>query len=237
MGKRYKIEVQNILMGFKIGNPWSLQMSSSLTKVTTHEKCALKYKFRYIMNLPETKGAAASRGVDNHKSIEDFIAIGTPLPSNLEFYHGWLESMRGPMAFPEHKIAVDSKWQLCGWEDPDAYLRAVVDLKYIVSPESIVNYDWKTGKIYPDHVDQKQLYAAMVSAEHPDALEIKSIHVYVDLNKNTEQSYHRDWIPNIKAGWDVRIERVARDEQHMPSPGYHCTWCGYSRKIGGPCRF
>lgn len=145
--------------------------------------------------------------------------------------------MRGPMAFPEHKIAVTDKWQLCDWEAPDAYLRAVVDLKYIVSTESIVNYDWKTGKIYPDHADQKELYAAMVSAEHPEALEVKSIHVYVDLNKNTDQSFHRDQIQAIQHKWNLRVRSVAEDEHHMPSPGYHCTWCGYSRKVGGPCRF
>jgi hypothetical protein len=212
-------------------------MSFSLTKITTHEKCALKYKFRYILDLPELKNAAATRGVDNHKSIEDFIRDGTPLPPNLDYYHGWLESMRGPMAFPEHKIAVNEEWQLCGWEDPDAYMRSVIDLKYVLSPDLVVNYDWKTGKIYPDHVDQKELYAAMVSAEHPEAFEIQSIHVYVDLNKNTDRAYHRDLIPSIKTRWDARIASVKNDQEHIPSPGYHCTWCGYSRKVGGPCRF
>jgi hypothetical protein len=212
-------------------------MSFSLTKITTYEKCALKYKFRYILNLPETKGAAATRGVDNHKFIEDYIREEIPLPASLDFYQSWLKSMRGPMAFPEHKIAVNDKWQLCGWEDPDAYLRAVVDLKYVLSAESVVNYDWKTGKIYPDHVDQKQLYAALVSAEHPEAVEIRSVHVYVDLMKNTEQIYHKDQLPSIQVQWDRRIGVVAGDTQYMPSPGYHCTWCGYSRKIGGPCRF
>lgn len=212
-------------------------MSFSLTKVTTHEKCALKYKFRYILNLPETKGAAATRGVELHKCIEDYIRLEVPLPNELTHYQGWLTSMRGPEAFPEHKIAVDNRWQICEWDDPNAYMRSVVDLKYIVSPVSVVNYDWKSGKIYYDHVDQKLLYAAMVSTEHPEALEIRSIHVYVDLGKNTEQVYHRDQIPAIIQRWDQRIADVAHDSEYIPSPGYHCRWCGYSKIIGGPCRF
>ncbi len=212
-------------------------MSYSLTKITTHEKCALKYKFRYILDLPETKNKAATRGVDCHKLIEDCIRDGAPLPPELDYYQGWLETMRGPMAFPEHKIAVDNKWQLCSWEDPNVYIRAVVDLKYVVSPESIVNYDWKTGKIYPDHGDQKELYAALVSAEHPEAIEIKSGHVYVDLRKNVPKDFHKDQISGIIQKWDRRVESVANDAHHMPSPGFHCTWCGYSKKIGGPCRF
>lgn len=189
------------------------------------------------MDLPETKGAAATRGVDKHKCIEDYLKEGIPLPPDLDFYTGWLNGLRGPMAFPEHKIAVDDKWQLCSWDDPNAYMRSVVDLKFVVSDDTIINYDWKTGKIYPDHVDQKELYAAMVSAEHPEALAIQSIHVYVDLNKNTHQDYHRDQIPTFKEKWDRRIKVVVEDTQHIPSPGFHCTWCGYSRKVGGPCRF
>lgn len=212
-------------------------MSFSLTKVTTHEKCALKYKFRYILDLPELKGPAAQRGVNLHKNIEDYIREEIPLPQELTHYASWLTSMRGDMSFPEHKIAVDKHWKVCGWEDPDAYMRSVIDLKYVVSPVSVVNYDWKSGKIYDDHVDQKLLYAAMVSAEHPEALEIRSIHVYVDLGKNTEQVYHRDQIPAMQQRWDQRIESVAEDRDFMPSPSYGCTWCGYSKKVGGPCRF
>lgn len=159
------------------------------------------------------------------------------MPAELDHYKGWLESMRGPEAYPEHKIAVDEHWKVCGWEDPNAYMRSVIDLKYVVSPLSVVNYDWKTGKIYDDHVDQKTLYAVIVSAEHPEALEIRSIHVYVDLGKNTEQVYHRDQIPAMRARWNQRIESVAEDREHIPSPGYHCRWCGYSKIVGGPCRF
>lgn len=189
------------------------------------------------MGLPETKSAAANRGVNLHKCIEDYLVMQTPLPAELSHYEGWLATMSGVMAFPEHKIAVDDKWQLCGWEDPDAYMRSVVDLKYVLAPEHVVNYDWKSGKIYDDHVDQKELYAIMVSAEHPEALAIQSIHVYVDLRKNTDRTYHRDQIPAFKEKWDRRIAAVANDTTHIPSPGYHCTWCGYSRKVGGPCRF
>lgn len=212
-------------------------MSFSLTKITTHEKCALKYKFRYILNLPETKGPAAQRGVDLHKNIEDYIREEIPLPAELSHYQSWLLSMRGDTSFPEHKIAVDEHWKVCGWEDPHAYMRSVIDLKYVYTPQSVVNYDWKSGKIYDDHVDQKTLYAAVVSAEHPEALEIRSIHVYVDLGKNTEQVYHRDQIPTMQQRWDQRIESVAEDSEYIPSPGYHCVWCGYSKKVGGPCRF
>lgn len=175
--------------------------------------------------------------MDLHKYIEDFVREGIALPPDLDFYATWLASMRGPGAYPEHKIAVNDKWQLCGWEDPDAYMRSVVDLKYVLDPKHVVNYDWKSGKIYDDHVDQKELYAVMVSAEHPEALTIQSIHVYVDLNKNTDRTYHRDQIPALQQKWDKRIAVVKGDEQYMPSPGFHCTWCGYSRKVGGPCRF
>jgi hypothetical protein len=212
-------------------------MSFSLTKITTHEKCALKYKFRYILHLPETKGAAATRGVDRHKSVEMNLLTGAALPPDLSHYESWLAQMRGPNAFPEHKIAVNSKWELVGFDDPDAFMRSVLDLKYVVSPQTVAVYDWKTGKVYPDHDDQKKLYAAMTFAEHPDIFEIKSIHVYLDLGQNREMGFHRDQIPELQQSWNARADAVLRDSEHIPSPGYGCKWCGYSRVVGGPCRF
>lgn len=212
-------------------------MSFSLTKVTTHEKCALKYKFRYILNLPETRGPAATRGVNLHKNIEDYIRESIPLPAELNHYQAWLASMQGPNSYPEHKIAVDDKWQLCGWEDPDCYIRSILDLKYVVSDVSVAIYDWKSGKVYDDHDDQKRLYSAMTLAEHPDALEFRAIHVYVDLGKNKEMVFHRDQLPAFQQDWDRRIAAVAQDSEYIPSPGYGCKWCGYSKVVGGPCRF
>lgn len=212
-------------------------MSYSLTKITTHEKCALKYKYRYILRLPDQKSAAASRGVDLHKAVEDRVALGTALPPELEHYGSWLDQLRGADAYPEHKIAVNDKWEVCGFEDPDAFMRSVLDLKLVVSPITVAVYDWKSGKIYDDHADQKRLYAAMVSAEHPDALEIKSIHVYLDLGQNRPMDFHRDQIPALRENWNQRAAAVGRDTEFIPSPGYHCRWCGFSKLNGGPCRF
>lgn len=211
--------------------------SYSLTKITTHEKCALKYKFRYILNLPSAKSETAQRGIDSHKYIEDKLKINAPLPAQLSHYDTWLTQLQGEGCFPEHKIAVDKNWELCGFEDPEAYIRSVLDLKYVVSPQEIAIYDWKTGKIYDDHADQKRLYSAMAFAEHPTVYSIKAIHVYVDLGKNVEMGFHRDQIAALRAHWDQRIRNLELDVEFIPSPGYHCKWCTYSRAAGGPCRF
>lgn len=212
-------------------------MSFSLTKITTHEKCGLKYKFRYIMNLPSGKSPTAQRGIDLHKCVEDKLKINAPLPAELSHYDSWLTQLQGGDCFPEHKIAVDKNWQVCGWEDPDAYMRSVLDLKYVVSPTEIAIYDWKSGKIYDDHADQKRLYGPMAFAEHPDVYSIRSIHVYLDLGKNVEMGFHRDQMPALREYWDQRVAAVERDTDFIPSPGYHCKWCDYSRSQGGPCRF
>lgn len=212
-------------------------MSFSLTKITTHEKCALKYKFRYILNLPDQKSASASRGTDLHKCVEDKLKINAPLPAELSHYDSWLDKLRGPNCWPEHKIAVDKNWKPCGWEDSDAYMKAVLDLKYIISPKEVAVYDWKSGKIYDDHDDQKRLYAPMVFAEHPDLYTVRSIHVYLDLGQNREKIFHRTEMAQLMDHWNQRAAAVERDTEFIPSPGYHCKWCGYSRAQGGPCRF
>lgn len=188
------------------------------------------------MSLPGTSSPQAQRGIDLHKCVEDKLKLGVSLPAELSHYDTWLESMRGPNCYPEHKVAVNRKWEVCGFEDPDAYIRSVVDLKYVV-PQEIVNYDWKTGKMYDDHLDQKKLYAPMVFAEHPEVYSVRSIHVYLDLGRNVEVQFHRDEMPALREGWDRRIAALENDFDFIPSPGYHCKWCPYSRLVGGPCRF
>jgi CRISPR/Cas system-associated exonuclease Cas4 (RecB family) len=159
------------------------------------------------------------------------------LPQEIDKYETWLDQLRGPDCYPEHKVAVNRNWEPVGFEDPDAFMRSVLDLKYIINPQEIAVYDWKTGKIYDDHVDQKRLYAAMVFAEHPEVRIIRSTHTYLDLGKNVVVSFHKDEAKDLQTMWRQRAEEVEKDLDFMPSPSHRCIWCGYSKKVGGPCRF
>lgn len=203
----------------------------------TYEQCPLKYKFRYIERIPEKgeKSVAASRGITHHKAIEDFINIGAPLPQTMSFYESFLSGLRGH-GVAEHKVALDSKWQVVAWDAEDVWLKAVLDYK-VPQPPKLTIYDWKTGKIYPDHDDQKHLYAMIEFAEHPDVIEIDAIHMYVDLRKNTKKTYRREWVEAGRQKWQHRVDVMENDKGFIPNPTYGCRFCPYRKEVGGPCRF
>lgn len=217
-------------------------MSWSLSSLGLFEKCQLKYRFKYIDKLPEARGTAANRGVELHKVVEEFV-IGTidVLPPEINFYTQFLTGIRQHEKYPEHKISVNKEWEPVEWKD--GWYRGILDLKVLGKEangtrEATV-YDWKTGKIYPDHDDQKSIYSLGVFSEHPTVSRVRAIHVYLDLGQSREKVYDRAEVQQLRDHWNSRASFLERTppEDMIPNPGFHCRYCAFSRAKGGPCRF
>ncbi len=227
-------------------------MSWSLSSLGTYEKCAKKYEYKYILRLPEARHSAASRGVELHKAVEDFVA-GTiqKLPAEIDFYTQFLTGLRQHEIYPEHKISLDREWNKVEWDDKEkVWYKGVLDLKLIDpgtgegsvpgvrgDPTSATVYDWKTGKIYPDHDDQKTIYSLGVFSEHPTLQRVRAIHVYLDLGKSREVTFHRDQVHQLRELWVARVSELENAQGFPPNPSYMCRYCAFSRANGGPCRF
>lgn len=187
---------------------------------------------------------AASRGVDLHKSVEDFV-LGTlsVLPPEISFYTQFLTGLRQHEIYPEHKVSLTKEWTPTPWNE--AWYKGVLDLKLISErndesqPLAAIVYDWKSGKIYPDHDDQKSLYSLATFSEHPTVLSVRAMHVYLDLGQTREKAYHRDQVPELRKQWETRVAILEGTPplDMIPNPGYYCRWCSFSRGNGGPCRF
>lgn len=212
-------------------------MSWSLSSLGLFEKCQLRYRFKYIDKLPEERSGSANRGVEVHKQIEDFVA-GTvdTLPEHLNFYTQFLRGLREHEKYPEHRVALTKDWTPTTWEE--GWFRGILDLK-LVKPDEVIVYDWKTGKIYPDHDDQKSIYSLAVFSEHPEVRRVRAVHVYVDLGQNREKVFDRDDVHDLQKSWNTRASFLERTEpvDMIPNPGYHCRFCAFSKAKGGPCRF
>jgi hypothetical protein len=113
----------------------------------------------------------------------------------------------------------------------------VLDL--LVPPQDgvVYVYDWKTGRIYDDHSDQRELYALQAFAKYPEAKKVQAEHVYLDSNERRAMLYHRFEIDAIQKRWDLRFKKLeeATEFPYNPQPG--CQWCPYSQAKGGPCPF
>lgn len=211
-------------------------MAWSLTSLHTFEQCTLKYKYKYIQRLEEPRSYAAARGVDKHKMVEDFVNDGVPLPPELDFYHGFLSNLKAAGGKPEVKLAMNKSWEPCDWKAEDVWWRGVLDMLVLTPKEAIV-YDWKTGKIWPDHEQQRELYCIATAQHFPELQQMRGIHVYVDLGKNRQHVYHRSELRSLQAKWETRVNRVTSAVEFFPNPSFKCRFCPFSRYKGGPCQF
>lgn len=245
--------------------------SWSLSAIGTFEKCQFRAKLRYVDRVPEKRGEAADRGIDFHKDIENFLkGASQSLPSPLDYYQGWFDEVKKYEIYPEYVIKLDENWQPAeenywykgvldllvvqraaehllrepvreGCDNPEAEGRAEEVVQKVPPAKELIIYDWKTGRIYPEHDDQKSLYSRAAFAKFPSVLSVRAIHVYVDLRQIREKTFHRDEMHQLRTEWDGRagkfLQALKDPEGMIPNPGFHCRWCPFSATKGGPCRF
>jgi CRISPR/Cas system-associated exonuclease Cas4 (RecB family) len=216
-------------------------MILSYSKYSTYEKCPRKFKFRYMDKLEEPKGDAMSRGTVIHNSVEDFLLgkVDQLHPDIHSYYGQFFTALRDAGAIPEEKIAVDRNWKLTDWDSPDAYCRSVLDIRMPMRDDGEVQvFELKTGKIYPEHYDQRELYAVKVQALLKDAKMIKVTGIYLDLKKNSPTYLHPHYYqePKIEL-WASKFRTILRDELFIPNPTFSCRFCHFRKDNGGPCEF
>lgn len=212
----------------------------SLSKLNTFEQCGKKYKFRYIDRVPEPPQppGAAARGSAIHKAIEDYLKGEiNELPSELSFYAGFLTQLKGAQLYPEHRMALNNDWEPVAPNDPTVWWTGILDLLIRPTEQLAVIYDWKTGKIWPDHEEQKEIYSIAVAATFPMVREVQFTHVYVDLGKNRRKTYHPDQLRSMRNKWEGRVFAAEHAAEYIPNPSFKCRFCPFSREKGGPCQF
>lgn len=209
----------------------------SLSKLKTAEQCLAKYDYRYNQKLPEGETSyAAARGQDLHAQIERFLKKESDqLPDSLAIYAPWLRQLVDTGALAEYEILLNRAWQSVKGTDVPPWYKGILDLLYVQPPIAHI-YDWKSGKIYPDHADQAEIYALVTMK----ALSLEGAlvrHVYLDQGKTIERVYGAADIPRLEEKWKGKADRLENTTEFPPNPNYGCRYCPYSRYKSGPCRF
>lgn len=235
------------------------QMSSfrwSFSGLMLFEQCGFKYAAQYLKHRveaelsvglpPRTFHPAATRGTELHAAIDKHLTEGAPLPNELKYWAPAFHEIKSYHIKSEHRIAVRKDWTVCGWTDPDVWCRAILDLLAQKPQNLMAVYDWKTGKQYDEHYDQKEHYALMTIAEHPALSMVRAVHVYLDY-PNTQPTV-REYTPiDLVARriiWTERankLEAATNDPDLLRAfpmqPNKFCKWCDLRRSAGGPCKF
>lgn len=216
-------------------DPWSV------SRLGVYETCALYYKNKYILKIPEPerplpKGKsehANDRGSRIHTGNEEYVRGDTDiLPSESEDFADDIEDLRGLYAegrvMLEHDWTFDAEWLPCKREERDSIF--IVDFAvWIVPGEWLLIGDYKTGRPYPvKHMDQMQAYALAGFRRFPELKQITTELWYLDQDDISSTTFKPRAANAIQNNFDKRVARMRAETEFKPaSHQYACRYCPY----------
>lgn len=214
-------------------------MRWSYSSVSCYEQCPAKYRWRYLDKFeiaPKLVAPAKERGTALHAALER--AIREPefeLPDELKYYYGFISILRGEGAVPEKVIVLEHDWTpALPWSE--GWVKSILDV-HLKTKSVAYNYDWKSGNIYPEHSDQRELYSLMQFCEDEELEKVIGMHVYIDKRENRTSTFTRADVPALKKKWEEKARPLFEDEIFPTNPSFSCRFCEFSKSNGGPCKF
>lgn len=205
----------------------------SYSSLSTYETCPSKWKYRYIDGLPDPPSPAMERGTRLHSQCEEYLNGGVEAPGELGKIAHILERLRANTAKAECAWRLDAEWNPI---EHGGRVIGIVDVHFRLG-DALHIYDFKTGRTYPGHAQQLELYALLGASHHPDVDRFEVGAIYIDTGKlSRRRTITRDELSPIRADWHQRAEAMLADEVYEPNPkGGGCYWCPYKSLTGGPC--
>lgn len=210
---------------------------ASYSKLSTYETCARKAYYRYIEKLEDKKSKQMERGTTLHSSAEGYL-LGekNTIHRELQSIGKVLKYVRSRSPMVETKMALSRGLEeIVPWESSLAWFRLVIDCLYLEKTACHIQ-EWKSGKQYDDHADQRNIYGMASLIKWPDLQEAHVVTHYIDLNKKVPVQIDRTRAMLLQWHLTERLEVMEKDKVFAPRPGYYCGWCSFSKLKGGPCK-
>ena len=214
----------------------------SYSRNATAKQRPAKFYWSYIerVEVPREPSPAMERGSEIHNSLEAFMQGHSEMlhPDIHEHYGQFFFSIRENYTVqPEARWAFNWQWEPCDYDDVHCMVRGFMDLKFVPENENIQIYEYKTGKIYPEHRHQFCLYGTAALIQHPDKQGVDVTGVYVDQKKNDKIYYPASMLGEYKPMFKKEFREIEDCEDFIPKPQFACRWCQFRKENGGPCQF
>lgn len=206
----------------------------SYSGLSLYRQCPHRWHDNYVLGNRQPSGAAADRGTYIHELLEDYFLGKTPYPSGNALLKKWTDQITALMAHSptaEGEVAVSRDWAPVSFADPVAYVRGKVDLTFQTAARHI--YDWKTGKVYPTHAEQGQVYVAL----SPECDDYVVQMWYLDQPHHiAEWKYTRKDRDEIIVKLVDEVDALRSATEYPATPNDGCQWCHLSWRNGGDCK-
>lgn len=216
----------------------------SYSRLGDYLKCPAMAKYKHLDRLPVKESAALANGNAVHKTAEEYViaktapkVIPTPLIHFKEEFTNLRKLRRKKDVSTEAQWCVTAKWEGHDWFGPAAWCRAKVDVFWLDKPTHMEIVDHKSGKIWPDNVEQLHQYATLAFSMQPKLQTVRAALWYLDQGEIVDREYKRADLPVMQQAWNAKVAPMLADKTFAPRPGNHCRWCDFSKERGGPCKY
>lgn len=177
------------------------------------------------------------RGTRLHSLCEDYLNDKTTEVAchyDLRRIARELHDMRNKGAKAEATFLVDADWAPVE-DQGKAKMKAIVDVHWVENDVLHVR-DFKSGREYPTHRSQLELYAVLGLLKYPHVERCESAAVYIDGGyQGQDGSIIRGMLPHLVDKWTQKIIKIEADNDFIANPGSSCRWCSFAASRGGPC--
>jgi PD-(D/E)XK nuclease superfamily len=224
--------------------------SWSYSVYTQYVKCPFSVCLDKIMRvrIEEPPNPAFEKGDRVHSAADVHVGgMGKPpkLPKEMAHLKARLDGLRKAKARTEQEWAFDRDWMPVSWTDwKRAWLRIKTDVcADTLKPPTVDIVDWKTGRVYDDHKQQRSLYALgglrLVQigtlAGGSNDVTLTASHVYTDTGQTATETFGMASLEPLKREWLARTREMMSDTRFPTRTGPHCRWCRFRKSNGGPC--
>ncbi len=215
----------------------------SYSRFQLWEGCPLRYAFRYIHKLEEPDNRAMVRGQEIHSKSEHYLLGDIKgIPDELRTFREEYAAIRKLLTTPEVSYTVTKTWQQTHPTDWDnAWLRGKIDIE-IVDGKELTIIDVKSGKEYPDHEHQADIYGLLGLIFWPTVPRIDFEYWYVDSGDVGRYAFERAELRGLKAKWKKNVAPMLKTKRFEATPSENaCHFCAFrsDRKLkngeDGPC--
>lgn len=207
------------------------KLAHSFSSLELFDSCPKRfYHLRVAKDIKEEDGEASLAGTRDHKSFEDRLKEGVPLPKHLSKHEDKCQVIlnSGLVVKAEQELAIDKELKPCEWWHEDVLLRVKADVALYGKTKAAL-MDWKTGKRRPKPF-QLELGALAQLIHYPNLKWTQAAFLWLRDDASDPYTFSREAdYQRILDKFMAKVERVeeaATEGVWQAKPGYHCNWCG-----------
>lgn len=210
--------------------------SWSFTSWSVADDCPFQYYQSWHLGNRAPQHPSAARGESIHKFAEYYLKGEIEgIPHVLAKFASEFIELKKAQPVVERFWGVTEDWE---FKDGRAWCTMKMDAAVLPTKKdpTLVVIDFKTGKEYPKHPKQGELYAAIGFAKHPEIEEAITEFWYTDLGYPIQRTYSREELKELKELWQSRGTTLLSKQSFKPKPSLEaCKWCHLRTDRGGVC--